>query len=343
VSSPGESTESDERSIESEGKPGDNGERKEEDENEKNKPHRVRRPIASSKGTERSLPRLISQGPTYSDISSVYTVPTPSPPPPASTPPSPSSPRSAPERIRTEERVFKDYEERINHLLLQFRAASENGLFFMMSRRVDPGEMRYLSKQILETLMQAKKDLYAEELIECEQHLIEAETLYHDAIYKTSALWRLKNTYAFHLWIYFMGMIFSMVFFYIFVIGNPDISFVSSGGGSLLFGQFPLLAVQAVIWGMIGGLFQDIWYLWRHVQNRYYRNTWMIQYVSAPFIGGILGAIVYIIVIAGLIILDTDTEGVPRDFVVLGLAAFAGYNWDWAIKRFETIGARFQD
>src|SRR5687768_2646422 len=88
---------------------------------------------------------------------------------------------------------------------------------------------------------------------------------------------------------------------------------------------FELLAMQAVIWGMIGGLFQDIWYLWRHVQNRDYRNTWMIQYFSAPFIGGILGAIVYITIIAGLIILDTNTEGKPRDFVVMALAAFAGY------------------
>ena len=104
---------------------------------------------------------------------------------------------------------------------------------------------------------------------------------------------------------------------------------------------FELLAMQAVIWGMIGGLFQDIWYLWRHVQNRDYRNTWMIQYLSAPFIGGILGAIIYVTIIAGLIVLDTDTEGKPRDFVVMALAAFAGYNWNWAIKRFKSIGHRF--
>jgi hypothetical protein len=28
---------------------------------------------------------------------------------------------------------------------------------------------------------------------------------------------------------------------------------------------FPLLGVQAVVWGAIGGLFQDVWYLWKHV------------------------------------------------------------------------------
>jgi hypothetical protein len=132
------------------------------------------------------------------------------------------------------------------------------------------------------------------------------------------------------LWIYFIAMLFSIVLFYFLTWNIP---FKELG--------FELLAMQAVIWGMIGGLFQDIWYLWRHVKNRDYRNTWMIQYFSAPFIGGILGAIVYVTIIAGLIILDTDTEGKPRDFVVMALAAFAGYNWNWAIKRFESIGDRF--
>jgi hypothetical protein len=28
---------------------------------------------------------------------------------------------------------------------------------------------------------------------------------------------------------------------------------------------------------------------------------------------------------------------------VMALAAFAGYTWDWAIKRFETMAGRFQD
>src|SRR3712207_3757914 len=102
------------------------------------------------------------------------------------------------------------------------------------------------------------------------------------------------------------------------------------------------LNFQAVIWRAIGGLFQGIWYLWRLVRNRYYRKTSIIQYISAPFIGGMLGAFVYIIIIAGLLALDSETTRAPRAFVVMALAAFAGWNWDWASRRFETIGARFQ-
>jgi hypothetical protein len=223
-----------------------------------------------------------------------------------------------------EEIVVKEYEERIDKLSLQFRVASENGLF--SQEKVS----NIIADAILQCLLNARHELIDNHFVACEHNLIEAERYYYAAIYDASSWWRFVNAYAFHLWIYFIGMLFSIVSFYFLIWELPSEQL-----------GFELLAMQAVIWGMIGGLFQDIWYLWRHIQNRDYRNTWMIQYFSAPFIGGILGAIVYVTIIAGLIILDTDTEGKPRDFVVMALAAFAGYNWNWAIKRFKSIGHRF--
>ena len=223
--------------------------------------------------------------------------------------------------------VVKEYEQRINKLSLQFRAASENGLF--SQEKVS----KLIADDILQCLLNARHELIDNHFLACERNLIEAERYYHAAIHDASSWWRFVNAYAFHLWIYFIAMLFSIVSFYFLLTFSWEVSSEQQLG-------FELLAMQAVIWGMIGGLFQDIWYLWRHVQNRDYRNTWMIQYFSAPFIGGILGAIVYVSIIAGLIILDTDTEGKPRDFVVMALAAFAGYNWDWAIKRFKSIEDR---
>jgi hypothetical protein len=224
-----------------------------------------------------------------------------------------------------EEIEVNEYEERIDKLSLQFRVASENGLF--SQEKVS----NIIADDILQCLLNARHELIDNHFVACERNLIEAERYYHAAIYDASCWWRFINAYAFHLWIYFIGMLFSIVSFYFLL--TWELPSEQLG--------FELLAMQAVIWGMIGGLFQDIWYLWRHVQNRDYRNTWMIQYLSAPFIGGILGAIVYVTIIAGLIVLDTDTEGKPRDFVVMALAAFAGYNWNWAIKRFKSIGHRF--
>ena len=227
------------------------------------------------------------------------------------------------EELEEEIVAVNEYEERIDKLSLQFRVASENGLF--SQEKVS----NIIADDILQCLLNARHELTDNHFVACERNLIEAERYYHAAIYDASFRWRFVNAYAFHLWIYFIGMLFSIVSFYFLTWELPSEQL-----------GFDLLAMQAVIWGMIGGLFQDIWYLWRHVQNRDYRNTWMIQYFSAPFIGGILGAIVYVSVIAGLIILDTNTEGKPRDFVVMALAAFAGYNWNWAIMRFKSIGHR---
>jgi hypothetical protein len=224
---------------------------------------------------------------------------------------------------REDMKKVKEYAEVIDKLSQAFRAASENGLFGQHGVDVSVAN-------IMDPLQAARENLESNNFIQCESSLNLAETTYHRAINAASRGWRFVNVYAFHLWIYFIGMLFSIFLFYITIISPSSI-----------FYGFQLLPIQAVIWGMIGGLFQDIWYLYRIVPKGYYRNTWMIQYFSAPFIGGILGAIVYIIIIAGLVVLDTDTEGKPRDFVVMALAAFAGYNWDWAIKRFESIGDRF--
>jgi hypothetical protein len=303
-------------------------------ENGNNKPRQERRPDAPPSVIERDLPSLLEPSTSYIPPS------TPRPPRPKDIEKAvpPMERRTA--LFKDYDILFKEYNERINKLLLQYRASAENGLFVNPRLLGKYGDIT--PEDIYEYLLSAKKMLYEDNFTKCEEYLIRAESNYYRAIYATSRLWRLNNIYGFPLWIYFMFMISSITFFYVFVATSGFFSFGGGGGEPLFLGQFPLLAVQAVIWGMIGGLFQDVWYLWSRVQNRDYRNTWTIQYISAPFIGAILGAIVYIIIIAGLIILDTDTTGTPRDFVVMGLAAFAGYRWDWAIKRFETIGARFQ-
>lgn len=269
---------------------------------------------------------------------------------PASPPkPQPPLPSTSPfiEKKLTDHRkmVLERYEEKINHLELQFGSASENGLFPAIFRTIvrkhKPDECRAVVDRLIhdfhDNIYTARSYLRDNDVIKCQYYIAKAEITYYNAIYQASSVWRFFNVYAFHLWIFFIGMIPLILSIYYFAL------YANTEGETVIFGQFPLLAVQAVVWGMIGGLFQDIWYLWRHVHNRDYRNTWMIQYFSAPFIGGILGAIIYIIIAAGLVVLDADASGTPRDFVVMGLAAFAGWNWEWAIKRFEGVAGRFQE
>jgi hypothetical protein len=102
-----------------------------------------------------------------------------------------------------EEIIIKEYEERIDKLSLQFRVASENGLF--SQEKVS----NIVADDILQCLLNARHELIDNHFVACEHNLIEAERYYHAAIYDASSWWRFVNAYAFHLWIYFIGMLFS--------------------------------------------------------------------------------------------------------------------------------------
>ena len=107
-----------------------------------------------------------------------------------------------------EEIEINEYEDRIDKLSLQFMVASENGLF--SQEKVS----NVIADEILQCLLNARSELIDNHFVACERNLIEAERYYHAAIYDTSFWWRFVNAYAFHLWIYFIGMLFSIVSFY---------------------------------------------------------------------------------------------------------------------------------
>jgi ribosomal protein S25 len=76
--------------------------------------------------------------------------------------------------------VVKEYEQRINKLSLQFRAASENGLF--SQEKVS----KLIADDILQCLLNARHELIDNHLA-CERNLIEAERYYHAAIHDASS------------------------------------------------------------------------------------------------------------------------------------------------------------
>ena len=63
-------------------------------------------------------------------------------------------------------------------------------------------------------------------------------------------------------------------------------------------------------------------------------------FVVGPFLGAIFGAIVYFIIIGGLLSL-TDNSDVNLLNLVIILFSVAGYNWEWGIMIFREIGESF--
>jgi hypothetical protein len=58
--------------------------------------------------------------------------------------------------------------------------------------------------------------------------------------------------------------------------------------------QLPQNGVYAALWGAVGGILRGLYALYKNLSNRQHLRPWIISYISAPFIGAILGACYYI-------------------------------------------------
>ena len=169
----------------------------------------------------------------------------------------------------------------------------------------------------------------------CHYELSKAAELYFKAVKSARLSWRLLNIYAVHVWVYlitFLCLVF--IFYYYFL--QPNNSF-------FIFLNTYQTGIDAVVWGIIGGLLRGLWWLWKNVDKRQYRKTWIIWFISTPFLGGILGAISYFLIFAGLSALsESNNENeTPNTFLVLAISTLAGFNWEWIVDQLNRIKERF--
>jgi hypothetical protein len=226
----------------------------------------------------------------------------------------------------------KSYADNIDRVDTWATSAAENGLFKDgekdSSKSLDP---------ILEKLKEARESLKCYNFIQCSDALSKAADHYFRAVDSASISWRFLNIYAIHLWIYLVTFLAIIFIFYYFDLDH----FLHLRAG------VTQLSIDAAAWGVIGSLLRGIWWLWKNVNDREYRKTWIVWFISTPFIGGILGAIVYFIITAGLLIVTTDDlsnrnnfDEITNPMVVIVFAALAGFNWDWAIDQFNKLRER---
>ncbi len=90
--------------------------------------------------------------------------------------------------------------------------------------------------------------------------------------------------------------------------------------------------------GLAGSVLKSLYWLQYQVNKGLLRPRWLTYFMIAPFVGVLLGGISSLIVNVGFKLAAGTSQGVP-DWRTVGLfAAFAGFNWEWALEKFQ-IGA----
>src|SRR5919197_5036558 len=206
--------------------------------------------------------------------------------------------------------------------------ASENGLFCN-----DVKQRKF--ERIRTNLKEARKDLKHENTTSAQYNVSLAANDYFSEVQTSQVGWRFQNIYAGHIWIYIITFLVSIFLFYHFGVNN------------LLSHSFKIdetgideTAIEATTWGIIGSLLRALWKLWYRVNRREYSRPWIVYFASAPFLGGIFGALSYLFIRAGLILL-TKQPDLQNHFAIIVFAAFAGYSWENTVKLFTNIGSNF--
>ena len=91
----------------------------------------------------------------------------------------------------------------------------------------------------------------------------------------------------------------------------------------------------------LGSVLSSMVWLRHHVGSASLRRSWLVWFLLAPFIGSILGIIIYLIFLAGFMI-SAQTE-LKNEVVPMVLVALAGYNWRWVTSVLNRISEAFED
>jgi hypothetical protein len=184
---------------------------------------------------------------------------------------------------------------------------------------------------LLNHIKEARSLLEQNKLPEAELEISKAKREYSRKVDAAPFGWKFSNLYGGYIWIYLVLLLAAI--FLIFY-SQADLE-------TKLKVRDP--AINATAWGVIGAVLRAMWFLKSKVDMRTYRNAYNVYFISVPFLGGILGAIIYLLLLGGLFALQGGTQsGVSQisinPLTIIPFAALAGYNWEWAINLFNRIG-----
>lgn len=152
-----------------------------------------------------------------------------------------------------------------------------------------------------------------------------------EALSKPNASWKFVNVHAGPIWIYLLGiLVLEFLFFYT----DLDTHIQNKLDISKDF-------VYVVAWGVLGGILRALWKIKTSVAMHKHKKSFRIYYLSSPFLGGIFGAITYLLILAGMVSINGPNSSTTNIIPILAIAAFAGFNWEWAVGLFQKIADMF--
>lgn len=233
-----------------------------------------------------------------------------------------STPKTANARgEEVDEQLLKDLNSRIDDLRDDVLCASENGLF-TEQKKVSFGEIMDLLKEAPLSLNAPRSKYF-----EARSNYDKARNIFDTAIEKAGSCWRLEYCYGIRFFIYLvfiLGVVFLLVWL------RPLPSWLT------------LIPVpkRAIMWGVIGSVLQGFWALWQAVKDRDFRKFLMMWFLALPFVGGLLGAVMYLAFVAGVVAATRSTLQDPT--LPLLVAALAGFSWEWAVGVINNLAKSFK-
>jgi len=215
------------------------------------------------------------------------------------------------------ERIINECKDDLDDLETSVQNANENGLF----------KEDYDSyKKIVESISAAFNDLSA-----TPPKLVDAREKYSLACYNLnkacdleSFWWRFKYFYGGPALVYLIGLF----GFYLFLWFQFQPLILNS---NVLW-----IPTWSFFWGSLGGILYGFWWLWQHCSQRKFRKPWYIWYALLPIMGAILGALAYLIFVAGFVA-ATGTSAIQSQEFIMLLSALSGFSARWAVKMLESV------
>lgn len=213
--------------------------------------------------------------------------------------------------------------------------AGENGLFNELEGKQRlKGAARTTLTEIESELGRARIQLAADDFANCETHIENAALFLSEAVNRASRCWRFKNLYAIHIWIYlFSFLVVVFVLYYNVHIDRVLLNTlgISEHGETHYYSN----GIYAATWGLIGGVLRGFWFLKDKVDDRMYRSSWILWFISCPFLGAILGTVIYFILVAGLITLTISNIDIKNSYAMIPLGLVAGFSWPSSVEQIK--------